>query len=52
VLSSLGYAAAEQRGGAVIDGLLRARSADELDPDATRLLGTAAIACSTSTRGN
>jgi DNA-binding CsgD family transcriptional regulator len=43
VLSSLGYAAAEQRGGAVIDGLLRARSADELDPDATRLLGTAAI---------
>lgn len=43
VLSSLGYAAAERRVRAVINGLLRARSVEELDPETTRLLGTAAI---------
>jgi DNA-binding CsgD family transcriptional regulator len=43
VLSSLGYAAAERRGRAVINGLLRARSAEDLDPETTRLFGTAAI---------
>jgi hypothetical protein len=42
-VSSVGYAAAEQRGRAVIDGVSRARSVDDLDPEATRLLGTAAI---------